>query len=63
MDLTDIVKKAIARFPAEKIKEYRAGKTGLLGAFVGEAMILCKGTANPKHLLELVKVELESIVV
>ncbi len=57
MDLTEIVKKAVAMFP-EKVKEYRAGKTSLLGLFVGEAMILCKGVADPKHLVDLVRVEL-----
>ena len=57
MDLTEIVKKAISMFPDEA-KAYRNGSKSLLGLFVGEAMILCRGTADPKHLLELVKVEL-----
>jgi aspartyl-tRNA(Asn)/glutamyl-tRNA(Gln) amidotransferase subunit B len=35
---------------ADKVAEYRAGKTGLLGFFVGEAIKATGGTANPKLL-------------
>jgi aspartyl-tRNA(Asn)/glutamyl-tRNA(Gln) amidotransferase subunit B len=35
---------------ADKVAEYRAGKTKLLGFFVGEAMKATGGTANPKLL-------------
>lgn len=35
-----------------KVKEYQAGKTGLLGFFVGQALKATDGTANPKLLNE-----------
>jgi len=35
-----------------KVAEYQAGKTGLLGFFVGQAMKATDGTANPKLLNE-----------
>ena len=37
----------------EKVKGYKAGKTKLLGFFVGQAMKLSKGRANPKILNEI----------
>jgi aspartyl-tRNA(Asn)/glutamyl-tRNA(Gln) amidotransferase subunit B len=36
-----------------KVEEYRAGKTGLLGFFVGQAMKTTAGAANPKLLSEM----------
>jgi aspartyl-tRNA(Asn)/glutamyl-tRNA(Gln) amidotransferase subunit B len=33
---------------AKQAAEYRAGKKGLLGYFVGQAMKETKGSANPK---------------
>jgi aspartyl-tRNA(Asn)/glutamyl-tRNA(Gln) amidotransferase subunit B len=43
-----LVKQAIARYPG-KAEEYRAGKKGLLGLFVGEVMKLSQGKADPKE--------------
>lgn len=57
-ELQSLVDEALAKFPA-KIAEYKSGKTGLLGMFVGEVMKLSKGKADPKLLNQLVKETLE----
>lgn len=41
------IDEAIAKFP-EKVTEYKAGKTSLVGLFMGEVMKLSKGKADPK---------------
>jgi len=56
--LQELINKALEKFP-EKIIEYKNGKTGLLGLFVGEVMKLSKGKADPKLLNNLVKETLE----
>ncbi len=56
--LQELVTQALSKFP-EKVTEYKNGKIGLLGMFVGEAMKLSKGKADPKILNQLVKEELE----
>ncbi|HYG52919.1 MAG TPA: Asp-tRNA(Asn)/Glu-tRNA(Gln) amidotransferase subunit GatB [Flavobacteriales bacterium] len=45
--LLELVKQALAKYP-EKVVEYRAGKTGLAGLFMGEVMKLSGGKADPK---------------
>lgn len=57
-ELQGLVDQALSKYP-EKINEYRSGKLGLLGMFVGEAMKLSKGKADPKLLNQLVKETLE----
>lgn len=57
-ELQQLVDQALQKYP-EKIAEYRNGKVGLLGMFVGEAMKLSKGKADPKVLNRLVKESLE----
>ena len=57
--LQALVEEALSRFP-EKIAEYKSGKVGLLGLFVGEVMKLSKGKADPKLLNQLVKETLEN---
>jgi aspartyl-tRNA(Asn)/glutamyl-tRNA(Gln) amidotransferase subunit B len=57
-ELQSLVNEALGKFP-EKITEYKNGKTGLLGLFVGEVMKLSKGKADPKLLNKLVKETLE----
>ena len=57
-ELQDLVNQALSKFP-EKITEYKNGKVGLLGLFVGEVMKLSKGKADPKLLNQLVKETLE----
>ena len=56
--LMELVKKALDAFP-EKVEEYKAGKKGLLGMFMGEVMKLSKGKADPKVASKLVQQELE----
>jgi aspartyl-tRNA(Asn)/glutamyl-tRNA(Gln) amidotransferase subunit B len=48
-----LIDAALAKFP-DKIVEYKNGKTGLLGLFVGEVMKASKGKADPKKVNELV---------
>jgi glutaminyl-tRNA synthetase len=50
--LGDVVDQVLAANPA-KVAEYRAGKRGLLGFFVGEVMRATKGRANPELSKEL----------
>ncbi len=57
-ELQELVTIALSKFP-DKITEYKNGKTGLLGMFVGEVMKLSKGKADPKILNQLVKETLE----
>ena len=59
----DLLKKyvleSLKKYP-EKVLAYKAGNKNLLGLFMGEAMKISKGTANPKILNELIKKELDS---
>lgn len=57
-EIQSLVDQALTKFP-EKIIEYKNGKVGLLGMFVGEVMKLSKGKADPKLLNQLVKETLE----
>jgi aspartyl-tRNA(Asn)/glutamyl-tRNA(Gln) amidotransferase subunit B len=43
----------------DKVEEYRAGKKGVLGLFMGEVMKLSKGKADPKLANQLVRQKLE----
>lgn len=56
--LRQYVEQAIAKYP-EKVKEYKSGKTGLIGLFMGEVMKLSKGKADPKVANQIVKEVLE----
>ena len=56
--LLELVKQAIQKYPA-KVEEYRSGKKGLLGLFMGEVMKLSQGKADPKVASTLVRQELE----
>jgi len=56
--LQGLVKEALSKFP-EKVTEYKNGKSGLLGLFVGEVMKLSKGKADPKLLNQIVKETLD----
>lgn len=57
-ELQKLVNEVITKFP-EKVAEYKGGKLGLLGMFVGEVMKASKGKADPKILNQLVKQTLE----
>jgi aspartyl-tRNA(Asn)/glutamyl-tRNA(Gln) amidotransferase subunit B len=48
------IEQAIARFP-DKVAEYKSGKTGLVGLFMGEVMKLSQGKADPKKANQLVR--------
>lgn len=56
--LEQFVKEAIEKYP-EKVEEYRNGKTGLIGLFMGEVMKRSKGKADPKKADQLVREKLE----
>ena len=45
--LSTYIDNALAKFP-QKVEEYKAGKKGLIGLFMGEVMKLSKGKADPK---------------
>ncbi|MBL0308710.1 MAG: Asp-tRNA(Asn)/Glu-tRNA(Gln) amidotransferase subunit GatB [Bacteroidetes bacterium] len=57
--INDLITEVLAKYP-EKVAEYKAGKKGLLGLFVGEVMKLSKGKADPKLTNKLVAEKLES---
>ncbi len=46
-EITELIEKALSKFP-DKVEEYKAGKKGLLGLFMGEVMKLSQGKADPK---------------
>ncbi|MBC8265703.1 MAG: Asp-tRNA(Asn)/Glu-tRNA(Gln) amidotransferase subunit GatB [Flavobacteriales bacterium] len=45
--LSEFIRQAIVKYP-EKVEEYKNGKKGLIGLFMGEVMKLSKGKADPK---------------
>ncbi len=57
-ELRELVKQAVAKYP-DKVTEYRNGKVGLIGLFVGEVMKASNGKADPKVTSKLVKEILE----
>lgn len=56
--VADLVEEVVARYP-EKVKQYRAGKKGLLGMFMGELMKLSKGKIDPRLANKLMAERLE----
>ncbi|MBT6809023.1 MAG: Asp-tRNA(Asn)/Glu-tRNA(Gln) amidotransferase subunit GatB [Flavobacteriales bacterium] len=56
--LNEFVKEVISKYP-DKVEEYKSGKKGLIGLFMGEVMKLSKGKADPKLANKLVREELE----
>ncbi|MDA0890401.1 MAG: Asp-tRNA(Asn)/Glu-tRNA(Gln) amidotransferase subunit GatB, partial [Bacteroidetes bacterium] len=56
--LGEYIAQAIAKYP-EKVTEYKSGKKGLIGLFMGEVMQLSKGQADPKLANQLLRTELE----
>ena len=56
--LGDYIKLAIAKYP-EKAKDYKEGKKGLIGLFMGEVMKLSKGQADPKLANQLLRNQLK----
>ena len=56
--LNKYIKEAIAKYP-EKVAEYKSGKKGLIGLFMGEVMKISRGQADPKMTNQLLRTELE----
>lgn len=52
-EIQSIVDEVLAKYP-EKVAEYKGGKVGLIGMFVGEVMKASKGKADPKVANKLV---------
>ena len=57
--LQPIIDEVLSKNPA-KVAEYKGGKTGILGMFMGDVMKASKGKADPKVATELLKKALEA---
>lgn len=57
-DISAFIAEVLAKYP-EKVAEYKAGKKGLTGLFMGEVMKLAKGKLDPKEANRLLINELE----
>lgn len=57
--LLEFIDEALAKFP-DKVEEYRGGKKGLMGLFMGEVMKASKGKADPKMTSKMLKEKLEN---
>jgi len=57
--IREFVDRAIAANP-KQLEQYRAGKTSLVGFFVGQVMKLSSGRANPQVVNDVLKKALES---
>lgn len=58
-DVQQFISEAIAKYP-DKVIEYRKGKKGVLGLFMGEIMKSSKGRIDPQRTNQLLIKELES---
>jgi len=47
-----VVENLLGQFP-DKVEQYRSGKSGLMGFFVGQAMKATQGKANPQMVKDL----------
>ncbi len=56
--IEEIIDEVLNLFP-EKVEEYKSGKKGLLGMFVGEVMKRSKGKADPKITNQLISSKLD----
>lgn len=56
--IAQLITQALAKYP-DKVEEYRSGKKGLLGLFMGEVMKLSQGKADPKLTNKKLREELE----
>ena len=57
--LGSFIDQVIVKYP-EKVQEYKDGKKGLIGLFMGEVMKLSKGKADPKVCNQLLRNKLEN---
>ncbi|MEX2597719.1 MAG: Asp-tRNA(Asn)/Glu-tRNA(Gln) amidotransferase subunit GatB [Salibacteraceae bacterium] len=53
------IQNAVEKYP-DKVAEYKGGKKGILGLFMGEVMRLSNGKADPKKTNELIRKALEN---
>jgi aspartyl-tRNA(Asn)/glutamyl-tRNA(Gln) amidotransferase subunit B len=58
-NILPVIEEVLAKFPG-KVAEFKAGKKGLIGLFVGEVMKLSAGKADPKLTNELLLKRLNS---
>ena len=58
--LQSLIDEVLAANPA-KVKEYKNGKKGLLGMFMGDIMKKSKGSADPKVTTALLQKTLDSL--
>jgi aspartyl-tRNA(Asn)/glutamyl-tRNA(Gln) amidotransferase subunit B len=56
--LINLIDQVIEQYP-EKVEEYRSGKKGLIGLFMGEVMKLSRGKADPKLTNKLLREKLD----
>jgi aspartyl-tRNA(Asn)/glutamyl-tRNA(Gln) amidotransferase subunit B len=56
--IISLIDQVIDKYP-EKVKEYKSGKKGLIGLFMGEVMKLSKGKADPKLTNKLLRNKLD----
>ena len=57
--IENLIDQVLNKFP-DKVKEYKKGKKGLIGLFVGEVMKLSKGKADPKITNDILSEKLNS---
>lgn len=57
--IVPIVEEVLARYP-DKVAEFRKGKKGLMGLFVGEVMKMSKGKADPKLTNQILEQKLKA---
>ncbi|CAI8443885.1 MAG: Aspartyl/glutamyl-tRNA(Asn/Gln) amidotransferase subunit B [Cryomorphaceae bacterium] len=57
--LSQWVDQALAAYP-DKIEEYRSGKKGLIGLFMGEVMKYSRGNADPKKASAMLRERLDA---
>ncbi|HET9825168.1 MAG TPA: Asp-tRNA(Asn)/Glu-tRNA(Gln) amidotransferase GatCAB subunit B, partial [Chitinophagaceae bacterium] len=57
--IENLIDEVLNKFP-EKVREYKKGKKGLIGLFVGEVMKLSKGKADPKITNDILSEKLNS---
>lgn len=58
-NIESLIDQVLNKFP-EKVKEFKKGKKGLMGLFVGEVMKLSKGKADPKMTNDILSEKLKS---
>lgn len=56
--LSEVIDTVLAKNP-DKVEQYKAGKTGLIGFFVGQCMKAMQGQGNPKLINELLEQKLQ----